>query len=528
MRIAFPSLKSATACLVKIVGAVAVGAVFATQLSTPAAAANEKYAGFVIDANNGNVLYSSHADEPRYPASLTKMMTIYLTFEALREGRISMSTQMPVSSYAAARPPSKLGLKPGSTISVRDDVLGLITRSANDGAVVLAEFLGGSEAKFAQMMTAKARQLGMRNTVFKNANGLPNSAQHTTARDMATLGIALRAHFPQYYSMFATRSYTFRGQKIPGHNRVLDRVEGADGIKTGFINASGFNLVTSVKRDDGRNVVAVVLGGRTGTSRDNEMVDLLGKYLPKASTRSSGPLVASYSPSASSGLPENVPVPTARFNAVIPADAVAVAVAPQPQPQMVAVAAPAPTSQPREMTIEERIAMAYEMDEAAAIPARTPIPNERPILGREALRQALMTPARGPAIEIPTAVGYAPSAPSAPSAPVPPAAIPGGRDLDPTTTGSIAVGDAELSPTSPWVVQIAAVPERQNAMAMLSEAKSKVGSALSDAQPFTETVDSQSQVLYRARFAGFTTKDEAWDACAALKRHSYACYAVAN
>ena len=236
------------------------------------AQANPRYASIVVDVATGEVLHGSNADATRYPASLTKIMTIYLLFEALETGRISKNTPIPISAKAAAEPPSKLGLRAGSTITVESAILALITRSANDVATAVGEFLGGSESKFASMMTAKARQLGMNSTTFRNAHGLPNNQQVTTARDMAILGLAVREHFPQHYSYFGTRQFTFNGQRIGNHNRLLGRVTGVDGIKTGFIRASGFNLVTSV-RTGGRSVVAVVMGGRTGASRDDHMAE---------------------------------------------------------------------------------------------------------------------------------------------------------------------------------------------------------------------------------------------------------------
>jgi D-alanyl-D-alanine carboxypeptidase len=271
---------------------VAAGMVLAAAAAIVSpASANPKYSGFVIDANTGKVLYSSNADEQRYPASLTKMMTLYLTFERLAAGQISRSTPVPVSAKASAEAPSKLGLKAGQTITVENAILALVTKSANDVATALGEFMGGSEQNFARMMTAKARSLGMNSTTFRNAHGLPNPGQVTTARDMATLGIALREHFPQFYSYFSTRSFTYGRSRIGNHNRLLGRLEGVDGIKTGYINAAGFNLVTSIK-SDGKSVVGVVLGGRTASSRDNQMAELLRTYLPKASRRDTGPLIA--------------------------------------------------------------------------------------------------------------------------------------------------------------------------------------------------------------------------------------------
>ncbi len=250
-----------------------------------------KSAAIVVDAKTGKVLYSSDANGRRYPASLTKMMTLYLTFEALAKGRISKNTPVPFSARAAAEPPTKLGVKAGGSVSVETAILSMVTKSANDSATALGELLGGSEPDFARMMTAKARQLGMNGTVFRNANGLPDPGQFTTAHDMAMLGIALREHFPQYYGYFSQRSFLYGRQRINGHNRLLGRIKGVDGIKTGYTRASGFNLVSSVS-DGNRRLVAVVMGGSSGRSRDNQMAGLINAYMPRASTRGGGALVA--------------------------------------------------------------------------------------------------------------------------------------------------------------------------------------------------------------------------------------------
>ena len=242
---------------------------------------SEKYAAIVVDANTGRVLFEKNSRDARYPASLTKMMTLYLLFEALDAGRVSLDTQIPVSAYAAKRPPSKIGFKPGQSIDVRSAILALAVRSANDVAAAVGEFLGGSEERFAAMMTAKARALGMQSTTFRNASGLPDEGQRTTAHDMAILGMALRRHFPHHYHYFSNREFTFAGKVIRGHNNLLGKVVGADGLKTGYIRASGFNLVTSVGRG-GRRIVAVVMGGETAKSRDAHMEELIELYLPKA------------------------------------------------------------------------------------------------------------------------------------------------------------------------------------------------------------------------------------------------------
>lgn len=269
---------------------------------TGSANANAKYAGVVIDVKTGKTLYADNADNLRYPASLTKIMTLYMLFGELEAGRVSLNTRMKVSKRAAGQAPSKLALKVGSTIRVKDAISALVTKSANDVAVVIAEHIGGTESKFAAKMTNTARRLGMKKTTFKNASGLPNSGQRTTARDMARLGMAIQDRYPKYYKYFSTRSFTYKGKSYRNHNRLLGTVKGVDGIKTGYIRASGFNLVTSVKRD-GRHIVAVVMGGRTGKSRDAHMKSLIGRYLKSASTgRRTTPLVAS----------RDVPLPRAR------------------------------------------------------------------------------------------------------------------------------------------------------------------------------------------------------------------------
>ena len=289
MRQAFSGIISLSTRSFRTVVTAAAAALFLAGATAPSQAAND--AAIVIDANSGQTLYSSNANARRYPASLTKMMTLYLTFEALSKGKIAKSTQVPFSANAAAEPPTKIGVRKGGSISVETAILSMVTKSANDSSTAMAELLGGSEANFARMMTAKARSLGMANTVFRNAHGLPNPGQFTTAHDMAMLGIALREHYPQYYGYFAQRSFMYGRQRINGHNRLLGRIKGVDGIKTGYTRASGFNLVSSVAVD-GRKLVAVVMGGKSGASRDNEMARLINAYLPKASRRDGGALIA--------------------------------------------------------------------------------------------------------------------------------------------------------------------------------------------------------------------------------------------
>lgn len=254
-------------------------------LALPQAAhAKRQYTGIVVDAASGQVLYEYKPDTRIYPASLTKMMTLYLTFEALRDGRLSMDQRLPVSRRAAGMPASKLGLPRGGSIRVKDAILSLIVKSANDVAVVVAESLAESEIAFARKMTAKAHELGMVSTTFRNANGLPNRHQMSTARDISTLALALIRDFPEYYDLFSTRKFTWGKRTYTSTNKLLGNYPGVDGLKTGYINASGFNLAASAVRY-GRRIVAVVIGGKTGARRNRQMKKILGIGFQRALER---------------------------------------------------------------------------------------------------------------------------------------------------------------------------------------------------------------------------------------------------
>ncbi|HYH21323.1 MAG TPA: D-alanyl-D-alanine carboxypeptidase [Azospirillum sp.] len=267
-------------------GAAAMLAALAMTWSAPALAV--KYEAIVIDARTGQVLHEENADAITHPASLTKMMTLYLTFDALDAGKLSLDQALPVSEHAQAQTPTKLGLRAGSTIKVETAILGLVTKSANDASVVLAEAIGGSHSRFAEIMTRKARELGMKHTVFRNANGLPDDEQVTTARDFAVLSRALLTDHPKYYPYFSRRNFMYGGHSVHNHNRLMSRYDGMDGIKTGYIRASGFNLAASAVRD-GRRLIAVVMGGKSAVSRDNRMAALLDAAFAKA--RRNGPKV---------------------------------------------------------------------------------------------------------------------------------------------------------------------------------------------------------------------------------------------
>jgi len=256
-----------------------------------------QFSSIIVDGNSGAVLSSNNPDGIRRPASLTKIMTLYLLFERLESGKLKLDSEMDVSEHASEQAPTKLGLKPGQTLRVEDAIKGLVTRSANDAAVVIAEAIAGDETEFARLMTRKARALGMSKTTYRNASGLPNDEQLTTARDQATLGRAIQDRFPRYYRYFATSVFNYRGQAIRNHNRLLGNVEGIDGIKTGYTRASGFNLVSSMRRGN-RHLVGVVLGGRSGGSRDSIMRNLLAENLDKAATKRTVAAITERNPSA--------------------------------------------------------------------------------------------------------------------------------------------------------------------------------------------------------------------------------------
>lgn len=260
----------------RIVLTLAVPAIIA--FAAPAQAG--RYASIVIDSDSGSVLHAANPDAKSYPASLTKVMTLLLLFDELDSGRIRLDSKFTASAHAAAQAPSKLGLEPGEKISVESLILALVTKSANDAAVVAAEGVGGTEVNFAQMMTRKAQSLGMRSTVYRNASGLPDLGQVSTVRDQATLARALIRTHPGYYKYFSTRQFVYEGQPINTHNRLMLRYQGADGIKTGYIHASGFNLISSAKRD-GKRIIGVVFGGTTAASRDKHMGQLLDKGFAK-------------------------------------------------------------------------------------------------------------------------------------------------------------------------------------------------------------------------------------------------------
>ena len=276
-------------CLIKLI----FNFIFILFFITIASSAKAKYASFIINENTKRIYHNTNADTRNYPASLTKIMTLYMVFDALKNKKISMNTKFKISKRAARQPPSKLNLSAGSSITAKNAILALITKSANDVATVVAENLGKSERNFARLMTKKARKLGMTRTTFKNASGLPNRGQLSTARDMAVLGMTIRKNHPNFFKLFKTKSFVYKGIKYTNHNNLLSNYSGTDGIKTGYTNASGFNLVASVERN-GQRIIGVVFGGKKARSRDKHMINLLNKYFK---TNPSKPLVRIAKPS---------------------------------------------------------------------------------------------------------------------------------------------------------------------------------------------------------------------------------------
>ena len=291
-----------------------------------------RYASIIVNETTGKVMYSRNADRQLFPASLTKVMTLYLIFEQLEEGGMTLDTRMKVSKVAAGRSPSKLYLKQGSTIRVRDAIMALITKSANDAATVVAEHISGTEREFAKRMTRKAKALGMTRTNFRNASGLPHSQQHSTARDMARLAIAIRKDFPQRFALFKTQNYSWKGKKFRNHNKLLRNFSGTDGIKTGYTRASGFNLIATVERN-GIRLVGVVFGGRTGASRDQHMRHLLTKQFERVGTIS-GPVIRTAQAPAAAAAKRSIEAPPKRPREAAPE--------PAESPVQVALAKPDP------------------------------------------------------------------------------------------------------------------------------------------------------------------------------------------
>ena len=471
-------------------------------LSGAASAADNKYAAIVFDANSGKVLFSKNADAKRYPASLTKIMTLYILFEELEANRLTLSTKLPVSANAARQPPSKLGVKAGGSIKVEDAILALVTKSANDVAVVVAEGIGGSVSGFAARMNRTARALGMNSSTFRNPHGLPDGGQVTTARDLVRLAQAIQDRFPAYYPYFSKRSFTFRGTRIRNHNRLLGSVDGVDGIKTGYTRASGFNLVTNVNRD-GRHIIAVVMGGKTASKRDAHMRSLIAKYLSKATRGAPSAPVAiaeadagvDTAAEAVAALAEEMRVPRSRPD-IEANDAEVLAYAAADAPDDVVGAAMAEA--------EDAVGDAEEPAEDDPIAARI---------------QIASSVAEFADISVGEDDGSNPVARLKQLARI-------RAGVEDVIAAPAAASEGEGG--GGWHIQIGAVPTEEGAAALLEKAQAAMGQALASLQPVTQPVEHRGDMLYRARFAGLSDKAEARALCTKLKSKDFSCLAVPN
>jgi D-alanyl-D-alanine carboxypeptidase len=546
------------------------------------------FSSIIVDANSGATLASNNPDAIRHPASLTKIMTLYLLFESLEAGKMKLDSEMEVSERASEQAPTKLGLRPGQTIRVEDAIKGLVTRSANDAAVVIAEAIGGNENDFARLMTRKARALGMTRTVYRNASGLPDDEQVTTAREQSTLGRAIQDRFPRYYHYFSTTAFNYHGQSIRNHNRLLGNVEGVDGIKTGYTRASGFNIVTSMRRGN-RHLVGVVMGGRSGSSRDAAMRNLLAENLEKAAGKRTVAAIAERNLSdanadVAQAEVESRPAPTVQTQSGVQLATAGVEPVAPPQvrsstPQSIfaaaAAAVPQTKTDPAPLT-----SGVIQVQSLAAIPGSSePMKPVRVRTVQVKAGQLRFAAAGAPhsitpvTSAIPAVRPELPETSSAIAAKaetntVEPATIEVARtDLPPqpanhgTGNGLLGVLPASSLPSSPtsqalayagttprsqpqavsqngaikpvashtgWIVQVGALESESEAQQRIDAARNQAHGLLAKANPFTEPVVAKGdKKLYRARFAGLD-RDQAEAVCRTLKRSEFSCITVRN
>lgn len=509
-------------------GAIVMAAVLlAVMTAVPAHAAKPKTAALVMDAHTGKILYSRSADELRYPASLTKVMTLYLLFEKLEKGEATLKSRITMTQRGANQPPSKLGLRPGQTISVEDAILALVTRSANDVASATGAFIAGTEANFATLMTKKARELGMTRTTYKNASGLPNSAQMTTARDQATLALRMHKDFPQYYHYFSTEHFNWGKSRIRNHNRLLSEYRGTTGLKTGYTNASGFNLTATIERDD-KFLIGVVIGGEKAKSRDQHMVEILDRAFPQAIAMKTGRTQIAAAPP---------PVPVVRPEAsagLIPAE---------DRAALLQLAA----------AVDESTDAGDGINAEGDASAATPLPSPAPVM-TAALTESAQAAAKTPAAPVDNVTAYAVAAlrtaedagrqagreignflvaPANASISPDAAANPLIREaaLDPARTAPAArqswrEGDP-LIPDGTWIIQIGAYADQADAVGSIRKALRAAPGELGTAVPVTIPVKTaDNRTLYRSRFGGFDDETAAKTACGRLARQSIPCIAI--
>lgn len=543
---------------------------------------NPAFASIIVDGNSGATLTSKDADGSRHPASLTKIMTLYLLFERLESGKMKLDTEMSVSEHASEQAPTKLGLRPGQTIRVEDAIKGLVTRSANDAAVVIAEAIGGDEDDFAKAMTRKARALGMTRTVYRNASGLPDGDQVTTARDQATLGRAIQDRFPRYYRYFSTSVFNYHGNSIRNHNHLLGSVEGVDGIKTGYTRASGFNLVTSMHRGN-RYLVGVVLGGHSGGSRDAIMRNLLADNLEKAASKRTVTAIAERNPSdADTEVADDQarsrpaqPVQAASAAPPQPAEAPAVRSAPAPavRPSVVAAAAtaalpppqpkpePAPltsgviqtqpiavipgSSEPmkpvRVKTVQVKAGQ-FKLASAGSSQPTPPVTNAIPPVRAEVAEtsNSLVAKAETTRTDMPPqpanhgtghgVLGVLPASSVPSSSAQAMASADASPKVQPQPQAVQQNGAIKSAPVvhAGWIIQVGALESESEARQRLDAARDQAHGLLGKADPFTEPVVAKGEKkLFRARFAGLD-RDQAEAVCRTLKRSEISCITIRN
>jgi len=488
----------------------------------------QKDAALIVDGATGKVLYARNETAERHPASLTKMMTLYLLFDALKAGKITMQTDMPVSYHASIQKPTKLGLRPGQTIPVDLAIRSLVIRSANDVAVVIAEALGGTESHFAEMMTEKARQLGMKETNYHNASGLPDPLQITTASDLAILARHLAYDFPQYFSYFGLSGFNYKGAWIPTHDNLIGRYDGADGIKTGYTGASGFNLVSSVTRGT-THIIGVVMGGRTAVRRDLEMVRLLDQTFAQISAN---PTLVARRTVPWQQMAQGAPPPVSAGFSL-----------PQVGPSQLTAVSPVPqTVQSDDEDAAENVRAPdenFSLIHAEGAPAKpaTPQPAVPPMVPP-------MVAQTGPSMPVLVAKAASPPAPDADARPdgalaakqaqLVTAAVNTVDAPKPQMRRAIRTGgmgsNADITPTPTpghnWTIQIGAYADKKLADAELTTYYGKAQDVLASASRIIAPITSpRGHVLYRARF-GLFAEQEARDVCNRLTQRGQPCFAT--
>jgi D-alanyl-D-alanine carboxypeptidase len=508
-------------------------------------------AEIVVDANTGRVLYAENENDLRHPASITKVMTLYLLFKELDRGRLHLNSRLTISAHAAAQAPTKLGLRPGQTIDIDDAIKAVVTKSANDIAVAIAETIGGSESNFCAMMTREAHALGMTHTHYADASGLPNDAQITTAADLAILGRAIQQRFPRYFHYFSIEEFAYHGERIRNHNHLLGRIPGMDGIKTGYTRASGFNLLTSVHYK-GRAIVAVVLGGVTAASRDRAMAALIDNEIGDASIHRTALMIAEVAKerglrrAASSDDDEDaaeddaVPMPPSRPDQSASADDSSgedsASSSDDSSDDTVG------SQEPSGDSWAAKAEALREPDGAGAVPLPVERPQpayvaSAPVSAESETTSSTRRDLDGSTRADNNGTATTPSALHWVKGPEPVADAGSGISDGQLAAAGIAVKqesraeddqvEAPQDLPSGWMIQIGATDDAAKADALLARAKARRLSVLDDAKPFTQKVKKGDATLYRARFAGLA-EDDAQLACRSLKRSGFACFAMKN